>query len=744
MKYKFLNMIVCTVLLVAMLAITAQQNPQALHLGLISSFSQFDPLLTESYSEVVIIEQLFLGLTGLDANGNPVPELAESWQVSDDGLTWTFSLRRGIPWVDSNRNAMRNVTAQDVSFSMYRALQTGNFEGLLETVEVVDEYSVMLILRTPYPDLPTLLAVSPAAKVVPADLVQKYAEQWTQVGTIWTDGPYLLVDQSRQTVQLEFNPYWKAENDVQVRSVLVEFIPNPTEALQRYLRGEFDLIELDPDFRTIVAQESGLAEQIRDSRGTPLELFSQMPFTSKIGLGHSYLVKSTLLPVYSGYFGLGDFHLWGFNNAIPDVQIPGTTRVLNDETLRSLQSMAEDQSVLVFSYMTPQLSMIFIGDIIVGDSTLNHGNEVAPYGFLRRVTNMYTDNSGQFVIETVQAALDEAIESGGQTTDIPLENIYHEETPTVLAALEKPRISPVAYAPTYAGLKISFDEPIYDDDGDLSTKNDQVHVSGYVNIAQGAQVHMDLSIKNHQLESFHFTNTLKQTAELKLYSEVSLLYFDKSVDPAKYTFAPITIFIGPVPVVIVPQLTISVGVNGDVSVNISTGIEQSSTITTTASYENGKWDWGSGISDNHIGPLETELTASASAGAFAGPKLSVLIYGVLGPYAQIKGYITLSGDPTATPLWKLVAGIKGEIGVKLDVLSIIVVKYNFPPIIILPEQVLAQAGGGVVLPTDIPPTSTPSGPVCGSIWWPPSCWPWWIWVVVVVLAIVILLAIFAR
>lgn len=752
MRQKALTLILCIALLIAFAPTTnvSAQMPQAIRLGLNLPIDQLDPPLVRNSAEALLVEQLFLGLTGLDEDGNPVPELAQSWEVLEDGLAWVFSLREGVPWVGPNREPIRDVNAEDVAFTMDRAREFGHFEEVLQGVEVLDDYTVMLFLRSPVPNLATVLAVAPAAKVSPLEIVSEAGDAWTLPGVIWSDGPYLLADRAGTSVLLEANPFWEDRTSTQALTVQVEFIPDPSDALRRYLIGEFDLIELHPEFREILAREPGLAEQVRDTEGTPLDLLSQAQFPRIEGVGHSYLVKAYLRPVYSTYFGLGNFHLWGFDNQVPEVRIPGTTRVLNDETLRALRSMAEDQSVLVFERMTPQLSLIYIDDIIVGGSTLEVGNEVAPFGFLRRVVNAFLDGQGQFIIETVPAALDEAVERGAQGVIIPVDfgAIYIEETLTTSSAPPGEGIVPVSYAPPFSGLQVKIDHVVYDEDGDRSTTNDQVKARGWVNMEPGAIVQLDLDIDNHQLRSFHFITTTQQSARVELYSDVDVLSFEKTVPIKRFTFLPQTIFIGPIPVVITPQLTVYVGANGSISVKVSTGFEQSSTITTGASYENGTWTPIAKLSGNHIGPLETKLSQSAQAGVFAGPDLSVKIYGVAGPYGRINGYLTLKGDPSATPLWKLFGGIKGEIGIKVEVLSFKMTGRTIP-IDILKEQVLAQAGGGVIPPTDIPSAIQPTpssqdgnGGTCGSIWWPPGCWPWWIWAIVVVVAIFILLIVF--
>lgn len=759
MKHKILIAILCIaflILLIPPVNTPAAQAAESIHLGLIYPLNQPDPLFVENSSEAVLAEQQFLGLVRLDENGNLIPDLAQGWEISDDGLTWTFFLQEGVPWVASNFERIRDVYAEDVLFTMFRAFEFGLFEEIVQGIEPIDDYTIQFSLRAPNPEFGTLLAVSPAAKIVPFDLVQEAGDAWIEPGVIWGAGSYLMVERTDSFVRLEANPFYKDETGVVVRSILVEYTPNYEEALQRYLRGEFDIIELPPEFGEIMSQEPGLGEQVRFPEAVSLSdwMIGSGLLQIEPKIPHSYLVKPYLLPAFSGHFGLARFIDWGFDTQPPEVQIPGTTRVLNEESLRSLKSITEDQSVLVFERMTPQLSLIFVDNIIVGDSSLAVGNDAAPFGFLRRVANIYTESSGELVIETVPAALEEAIQNGGQSQLIPvdLERIFQE------APLENSTLhtgdgtSLVGYAPTYAGLNVTIDHVIFDEDGDTSTTNDQVKARGWVNVQPGVEVNLDFDIKNHRLQYFNFFTVSKESVRVELSSKVDVLSFDKRVTIAGYTFMPVTFFVGYVPVVITPQLTLSVGANGKVSVELSTGLDQSAKIITGAKYENGDWRLIAEISESHIGKIETELKQSAKVEAFAGPELSVKVYGAAGPYGRIKGYLTLSADPTDNPWWTLKGGVNGDLGIRVDLFSFAVASYSIP-ITILPEQVLDQAGGGIIPPTDIPAVSqTPtvksngsdddSDDSCSTIWWPPNCWPWWLWVIVVVVVLVLLRLIF--
>ena len=747
MKKRILSVILCVVLLVMFtppMNVPAAQTSGDVRLGLIHPANRLDPQLAQNSTEALLVEQIFLGLVGLDEEGNITPELAQSWEISDDGLAYTFNLRPEVPWIGANRRPARNVTADDVGFSFDRARQFGNFEGVIEGVEVVDDFTIIIFLQEFFPEFLTVLAVSPAAKIVPIDLVLEAGEDaWTSPGTVWGNGPYLLADRAGQTVVLEANPFWEGDRTGQVQAVRVEYTEDPFDALRRFGNDEFDLIELYPEFRELIEQDPVFRRSTHDEPGRPLDLFNDTFFAQQTGFGHSYLVKEFLLPAYSAYFGLGGIHLWRFNDQLPEVQVADNTRVLNEETLGALQTL-DEQGTLVFERRTAQLELIQPGDILAGDSTLIVGTDVAPYGFLRRVANAYSDGS-RFVVETDPAALEEAVRQGEQSAPILLDfgNTFIEQDHPISALPQGEGIVPIKYVPPYAGVQITIDEVVYDEDGDENTKNDQVRASGSLTIEPDAKTNLSLKIQNHQLQSFNFSTALREKVNIKLYSSIDVVSFGKRVELKRITFMPYTVFIGPVPIVITPRLSVYVGADGSISVGVSTGIDQSSTITTRVWYESGGWNKDFSLSDHSISDIKTDWNVSAKAKAYAGPELSVLLYGVAGPYGQITGYLSLSGSPTSDPLWKLTAGIKAELGVKIDVLSFKVYSDPFE-VTILPEELLNKAGGGVPTPTNIPPVVTPVPPSdsCSSNWWPPGCWAWWVWVIVVVVVILILLMVF--
>jgi ABC-type transport system substrate-binding protein len=83
-----------------------------------------DPAQMRDLSTVTILRQIYRGLVYYDDALNPVPELAESYEVSDDGLTYTFQLRPGATFHNGDP-----ITADDVAFSLSRAVNPDSVDG---------------------------------------------------------------------------------------------------------------------------------------------------------------------------------------------------------------------------------------------------------------------------------------------------------------------------------------------------------------------------------------------------------------------------------------------------------------------------------------------------------------------------------------------------------------------------------------------------------------------------------------
>ncbi|MFW5816614.1 MAG: peptide ABC transporter substrate-binding protein, partial [Wenzhouxiangella sp.] len=212
--------------------------------------------ITEGVPSTHVQRDLFESLVVRSPDGRIIPGAAGRWEVSEDGLTWTFFLREDARW--SNGDAL---TANDWLFSLRRAVDptTGSRTSILLKpirnaepiiggemapealgVRVIDDYTLELTLEAPNPLLVEVLSHSVAYPIHRAT-VEAHGDRWARPGTMVSNGPYQLAELAMQShIRLVRNPYFR-END---RVIIDEVYYYPTEDLAaellRYRAGEID------------------------------------------------------------------------------------------------------------------------------------------------------------------------------------------------------------------------------------------------------------------------------------------------------------------------------------------------------------------------------------------------------------------------------------------------------------------------------------------------------------------------
>lgn len=240
-----------------------------------------DPALVTDTTSNFFVRQMFMGLTGFDEDANVAPQLATDWEVSEDGLTWTFNLRDDVQWVHRDAEtgefeATRPVVAGDVVYGVQRALDpntaseyayvlyylqgaeelntadptAANFEELLAGVgaEAVDDTTVQFTLKEPAAFFPSVVALS-TSYPVPQEAIEEHGEAWTEPGNIVTNGPYTLQEwQHGASIFIEKNPLWYDAENVQVERFGGPIIQEASTAMAMYENNEIDFMSEPPSW----------------------------------------------------------------------------------------------------------------------------------------------------------------------------------------------------------------------------------------------------------------------------------------------------------------------------------------------------------------------------------------------------------------------------------------------------------------------------------------------------------------
>ena len=235
---------------------SADGDMVVLHRGNGAEPLSLDPHKASGTWENNIIGDMFIGLFTEDAAGEPIPGMAESWEVSEDGLTWTFTLREA-QWSDGEP-----VTAADFEFALQRILDpatlaqyasllypiknarlvnTGELEPEEVGVRALDDRTLEIELEFPAPYLPGLLTHYTTFPV-PMHVVEEHGDAWVQPQNIEVNGPYKLVNwRANDFVLSERNPlFWDNENVCVDEVFYYPTVDNPA-AERRVRNGELDL-----------------------------------------------------------------------------------------------------------------------------------------------------------------------------------------------------------------------------------------------------------------------------------------------------------------------------------------------------------------------------------------------------------------------------------------------------------------------------------------------------------------------
>ena len=246
------------------------EDPVTLDWSLEGDPSTLDPALVTEKASLDGTANLFVGLTRYDPDTSAVlPYLAIGWDISPDSLVYTFYLRDDVQWVKYNPETgavetQRPVSASDVEYGVKRSLDpdTGSqyayvlhiiknaalvhngTEGMTLDdigVKALDDLTVQFTLEEPAAYFPSITALF-VAKPQPPEQVEAHLDGWTEPGTIWTSGPYMLTQWvPGQFLRFVKNPFWIHANEVQIEVVNALVVIDPSTGFALFQDNELDV-----------------------------------------------------------------------------------------------------------------------------------------------------------------------------------------------------------------------------------------------------------------------------------------------------------------------------------------------------------------------------------------------------------------------------------------------------------------------------------------------------------------------
>jgi peptide/nickel transport system substrate-binding protein len=260
-----------------------------------SGITSLDPAFASNLSNIWAVQQLYNGLVQLDSALQVKPCLARRWEISDDGLKYTFYLRSDVVFHPCPCfSSKRFFKAKDVVFSFQRLKNKGTGSWItnylkedknnLPDVKALNDTVVEFELKSPFAQFIQVLA-TPYAMIVPQEAVEYYGDDFGfhPIGT----GPFLFRKWLlNEKLVLNKNPeYFEWEGDQRLPyldGVSVTFLKDPHVAMLDFIRGKLDFLSgMEKAYQLELVSTSN---EIKDKYKNDIHLF-RIPYLNTEYIG---------------------------------------------------------------------------------------------------------------------------------------------------------------------------------------------------------------------------------------------------------------------------------------------------------------------------------------------------------------------------------------------------------------------------------------------------------------------------
>ncbi len=239
-KLGIILFVFTTLMLLPVVAQGIQEEPVRLQVAIGGNPDTLDPHKTAGTLTFQTVRSIYDTLVEPDRNGKIVPALAQSWEVSDDNLVWTFDLRDDVTFHNGDEFTSRDVkrTLERVMDPDTASSKASEF-GSIESIETPDSHTVVIRLTTPSAPLLSTLASGWGA-ILPATLIDSNHDfAQNPVGT----GPFSLKQWiPDNSIILEKNHTYWMEGKPHVDEVKLNIITEASVQVQGLISGQLDVL----------------------------------------------------------------------------------------------------------------------------------------------------------------------------------------------------------------------------------------------------------------------------------------------------------------------------------------------------------------------------------------------------------------------------------------------------------------------------------------------------------------------
>jgi hypothetical protein len=388
---------------------------------------------------------------------------------------------------------------------------------------------------------------------------------------------------------------------------------------------------------------------------------------------------------------------------------PGTRVGGVIQNISELIAASPDMSTITFSAGSAYARGLVPGDLISAPP-----NQVTPEGFLRKVSFVYDLGASGIMVYTEETDLDEAILYADSEQETPLEqsdvvSIQYADGTTLNAAQLNSRIGSRASV-TLGKVSVPFTNvPMC-----TGTDGNRIAMNGSFT----ASLKAFLSVK------FGFFTIKQASAGIKADESLNLSFsgtcntnsFNLDKEIAKINFGTKVIWIGPLPVVIKPYISVKIGTNGSITTSTSATLNVNQTFSGTYGVLWKKGQGFSAINDSifTVNGLDgISATANLNVSAFVRGEAGFTFYGIATLYAYAKPYIELNGTytlPANTFNYSVYAGLQVGVGGRLKIFGKTLGQFDSTILDTKRSLIASTAQPFGAAPPPPPPAPTPPRP----------------------------------
>ncbi len=251
----------------------------------VTTISVMNPILMTYNNEFSVARHGWDCLVKLDENNNITPAAAESWETSEDGLTWTFHLRQGCKWVDSTGAEIGDVTANDFVFAWQELLNPDNaaeyytfatvfknaqkyydFKSGASTEEVtldevgikaLDDYTLEVQLENNLPYFLQYVKFEVMSPIYQPFYEEVGADKYgTSPDTLAFNGPFYMTNWvTESSISMAKNPSWYNADAVSLEEINFVKYSDTNTKYNAFLGGELDIMDVTGEQRAAFEAE---------------------------------------------------------------------------------------------------------------------------------------------------------------------------------------------------------------------------------------------------------------------------------------------------------------------------------------------------------------------------------------------------------------------------------------------------------------------------------------------------------